>query len=156
MAGFPLPGIGRTAVAVPAPAPGPGSWAGASSATLDEDGSFVIAYRVRVVDQRGAATVIARSPDGEKLTTVAALDKARFGAESLERPALVRTEADGWRLYVCCATPGSKHWWIDVLEADDLATIAPESRIPSSATRTAAGTRGSAATRWTSRTRRTG
>ena len=124
MAAFPLPGTGRAAVAVPAPAPGPGSWAGAPSAALDDDGSFVIAYRVRVVDQRGAATVIARSPDGEQLSTIAALDKARFGAESLERPALVRTEAGRWRLYVCCATPGSKHWWIDVLEADDPAGLA--------------------------------
>jgi hypothetical protein len=124
MTGFPLPGTGRVAVAVPAPAPGPGSWAGASSAALDDDGSFLIAYRVRVVDQRGAATVIARSPDGEQLTTVAALDKARFGAESLERPALVRAEDGRWRLYVCCATPGSKHWWIDVLEADDPAGLA--------------------------------
>ena len=124
MTAFPLPGTGRVAVAVPAPAPGPGSWAGASSAALDDDGSFVIAYRVRLVDQRGAATVLARSRDGEQLTTVAALDKARFGAESLERPSLVRTETGLWRLYVCCATPGSKHWWIDVLEAEDPAGFA--------------------------------
>ena len=46
------------------------------------------------------------------------MTKDRFGAESLERPALVRTADGRWRLYVSCATPGSKHWWIDVLEAD--------------------------------------
>ena len=119
MTAFPLPGTGRVAVAVPAPGPGPGRWAGAPSAVLDDDGTLVIAYRVRVVDERGAATVVARAPDGEHLTTVATLDKARFGAESLERPALVRTDTGRWRLYVCCATPGSKHWWIDVLEAAD-------------------------------------
>jgi len=78
----------------------------------------VIAYRVRRVHTRGAAVVIARSDDGEKLTTIATLDRERFGAESLERPALVRT-ARGWRLYVCCATPGSRHWWIDALDGSD-------------------------------------
>ena len=23
----------------------------------------------------------------------------------------------GWRLYLSCATPGSKHWWVDSLTA---------------------------------------
>ena len=46
------------------------------------------------------------------------MTKDRFGAESLERPALVRTPDGRWRLYVSCATPGTKHWWVDVLEAD--------------------------------------
>ncbi|HEV3503953.1 MAG TPA: hypothetical protein VG637_01555 [Actinomycetes bacterium] len=117
--GFPVPGTGRVAVAVPAPGPGEGRWVGAPSAAVDPDGGFVVAYRVRVVDQRGAATVVARSADGERLTTVATLDKGRFGAMSMERPAVVRTPEGRWRLYVCCATPESKHWWIDVLEADD-------------------------------------
>jgi hypothetical protein len=122
--GFPWPDAGRAAVAVPAPGTGPGHWAGAPSAALDADGTFVVAYRVRAVERRGAATVVARSSDGEHLTTVATLDKARFGAESLERPALVRTGTGRWRLYVSCATPGSKHWWIDVLEAADPAGLA--------------------------------
>jgi hypothetical protein len=122
--GFPLPGTGRVQVAVPAPATGHGRWVGAPSAALDPDGGFVVVYRVRVTDQRGAATVVARSADGERLTTVAILDKGRFGAMSMERPAVVRTPAGRWRLYVCCATPNSKHWWIDVLEADDPAGFA--------------------------------
>ena len=117
--GFPIPGTGRVAVAVPAPGPGEGRWVGAPSAAADPEGGFVVAYRVRVVDQRGAATVVARSADGEELTTVATLDKGRFGAMSMERPAVVRTPEGRWRLYVCCATPHSKHWWIDVLEAGD-------------------------------------
>lgn len=124
MAGFPLPRTGRAAVAVPAPGPGPGRWVGAPSAALDDDGSFVVAYRVRVVDQRRAATVVARTADGEHLTTVATLDRERFGALSLERPALLRAGSGRWRLYVSCATPGSKHWWIDALEADDPAGLA--------------------------------
>ncbi|HJU01689.1 MAG TPA: hypothetical protein VJ966_10845, partial [Actinomycetes bacterium] len=102
----------------PAPGAGEGSWVGAPSAALDPDGGFVVAYRVRVTAQRGAATLVARSDDGERLTTVAILDKERFGAMSMERPALVVTPEGRWRLYVCCATPNSKHWWIDVLEAD--------------------------------------
>ena len=114
-----MPGSGPVAVAAPAPAAGPGRWAGSSSAGLDEDGTCVVAYRIRVVSEGEARVVVARSDDGERLTTVATLDKDRFGAMSLERPSLVRTEAGRWRLYVCCATPGSKHWWIDLLEADD-------------------------------------
>jgi hypothetical protein len=37
---------------------------------------------------------------------------------------LVRLPSGGWRIYVCCATPGSRHWWIDALDADDLAGLA--------------------------------
>jgi len=63
--------------------------------------------------------VIARSEDGERFTTVATLEQSEFGAKSMERPSLVRTETERWRLYVCCADPGSPHWWIDALEADE-------------------------------------
>jgi len=84
----------------------------------------VVAYPTRSPAQRGAAVVVARSTDGERLTTVVALEKSRFGAESLERPAVVRTETGRWRLYVSAATPGSKHWRIDALEAGDLAGLA--------------------------------
>jgi hypothetical protein len=124
--GFPLPGSAPAAVAAPAPGPGHGFWSGSSSAALDADGSFVVAYRVRegVSPEGGASTVVARSEDGVELTTVATLDKSRFGAMSMERPALVRTDEGRWRLYTCCATPGSKHWWIDLLEADDPAGFA--------------------------------
>jgi hypothetical protein len=131
--GFPLPGTGHAVVAVPAPGVGPGYWAGASSVVLDEDGSFVIAYRVRNGHDGIDQTVIARSADGEVLTTVAILDQSRFGAQWMERPALVRTETGRWRLFVCCGTPASKHWWIDVLEADDpagLATASARSAFP--------------------------
>jgi hypothetical protein len=117
---FPLPGRGTPVVAVPAPGSGEGWWAGASSAALDTDGSFVIAYRVRTGHAGRGSTVVARSPDGEHLTTVATLDQSRFGAASMERPALIRTDDGRWRLYVCSASkPPSKHWWIDLLEADD-------------------------------------
>jgi len=125
MIGFPLPGTGRAVVAVPAPGTGDGWWAGSSSAALDADGTFVIAYRVRHGHAGRGSTVVARSPDGEHLTTVAELPQARFDAASMERPAIVRTDDGRWRLYTCAASkPPSKHWWIDLLEADDPAGFA--------------------------------
>jgi hypothetical protein len=114
---MPLPGRGPAAVAVPAPGSGPGEWVGAPSAALDRDGSFVVAYRLRSAAHRGAEVVLARSDGGERLTPVARIGKDRFGAASLERPALLRTPDGAWRLYVCCATPGSRHWWITLLAA---------------------------------------
>jgi hypothetical protein len=117
---FPLPGSAPAAVAASPPGHGEGFWAGSSSAALDEDGTFVVAYRVRNGHAGRGSTVVARSEDGEHLTPVAHLDQRRFRADSMERPAIVRTDDGRWRLYVCCATPApSKHWWIDVLEADD-------------------------------------
>jgi hypothetical protein len=110
-------------VAAPAPGAGPGCWTGAPSAALDDDGAVLLAYRVRDVERRGAGVVVARAADGERFEPLAMLGKERFGAESLERPALVRTD-EGWRLYVCCATLGSKHWWIDALDAADPAALA--------------------------------
>jgi len=121
---FPVPGRGaRPAVAVPAPAAGPGNWAGAPSAVATADG-FVVAYRLRSAAGRGGENIVAASPDGATLTTVARLPKERFGAESLERPALVRLGDGRWRLYVSAATPGTKHWRIDALEAADPAGLA--------------------------------
>jgi len=117
---FPVPGSAPSSVVVPAPGPGFGQWVGAPSAALAGNGEIALAYRLRRVDQRGAAVVVVVSDDGVRTRPVARLDKDRFGAESLERPALVRRPDGGWRVYVCCATPGSKHWWIDALDADTL------------------------------------
>ena len=122
MSAFPLP-TGPGAVVVPAPAPGPQNWAGAPSAAYDEDGSIVLAYRLRWAEGPTDANVIARSADGDRFETVVTLDKERWGAAMVERPALVRLD-DGWRLYVCCATPNSKHWWIGLLEAETLEGLA--------------------------------
>src|SRR4029453_5082219 len=55
---------------------------------------------------------------------VAVLTRDRFGATMVERPALVRTASGRWRLYVSCATPGTKPWWIGVLEAADAEGLA--------------------------------
>ena len=112
---FPLPTGG--VVAVPAPGAGAGYWAGAPCAVPDGEGGFVIGYRVRNGHDGNDQTVVARSEDGERFTTVATLDESAFGAMGMERPALARTDEGGWRMWVCCATPDSAHWWIDVLEA---------------------------------------
>jgi hypothetical protein len=119
---FPLPGRADAVVAVAAPGAGPGFWAGAPSATIDDDGAFLLAYRVRNGHDGNDETIVARSDDGERFETVLTLDESRFGATAVERPALVRSDG-GWRLYVCCATPNSKHWWIGALEAEDLAGL---------------------------------
>lgn len=63
------------------------------------------------------ANVIARSVDGVNFTPVAAVSREQFGAASLERPALVSLPGGGWRLYVSCSTPSSKHWWVEALDA---------------------------------------
>lgn len=80
MTEFPLPGTGQPVVAVVAPGSGRGWWAGSSSAVQDDDGTYVIAYRVRSGERGRGSTVVARSEDGEHLTTVALLDQSRFAA----------------------------------------------------------------------------
>ena len=115
----PLPTLDEPRVVVPAPGTGPGNWAGAASAVL-VDGVTYLAYRMRVplVEGRGVATAVARSFDGIAFEPVCEVYRDEFGAESFERPVVLRRPAGGWRLYLSCATPGSKHWWIESLDAD--------------------------------------
>jgi hypothetical protein len=117
---LPLPSIDDATVVVPAPGSGPGSWAGAASAVL-VDGVFWLTYRVRrpLAEGRGVTVLVSRSDDGETFAPVAEVHRDLFGAESLERPVLVRRPDGGWRLYVSCATFGSKHWWVEALDADE-------------------------------------
>jgi hypothetical protein len=109
---------GPDELVVASPGDGPGCWAGAPSA-LVHDRAIYLAYRLRapIGQGRGNSNVIARSTDGTSFETLAVVTKEAFGAESLERPALVVTQDGRWRLYVSCATPGTKHWRVDVLEA---------------------------------------
>jgi len=131
---LPLPRWEETAVVVEPPGDEPGSWAGAPSSIV-ADGWVYLAYRLRlpIGEGRGIANVVARSRDGVDFETVAEVTKDRFGAESLERPALVRTADGRWRLYVSVATPGTKHWRVDLLEAAtpfDLSTAEPRTVLP--------------------------
>ena len=115
-------------VAIDPPGDGVGYWAGGPSAVW-QDGVYYLAYRLRrpVTAGRGYANVVARSVDGITFDTVATVTSAQFDCASLERPALVPLE-DGWRLYVSCSTAGSKHWWVEAIEAGDLADLADGKR----------------------------
>jgi hypothetical protein len=114
-----LPSFEDATVVVPAPGTEPGNWSGAASAVL-VDGIYWLTYRVRrpIREGRGVSVVVARSEDGEHFVTVAEVSRREFGAESFERPVLVCRPDGGWRLYVSCATPNSKHWWIEAVDAD--------------------------------------
>lgn len=116
---IPLPTLDGSRVVVPAPGVGPGNWSGAASAVL-VDGVTYLAYRIRrpLPDGRGIATVVARSHDGLLFEPVCEVFRDELGAESFERPVIVQRPDGGWRLYLSCATPGSKHWWIEALDAD--------------------------------------
>src|ERR1700722_5610836 len=106
-----LPWPERGAVAVQAPGTGPGYWAGAPCAVAGDEEIF-LAYRLRrpIGKGRGYAVEVARSRDGEHFETLLRIGKDAMVTESLERPALVRTPEGRWRLYLSCATTGTKHW----------------------------------------------
>ena len=113
-----LPRPDESTVVIPPPASGPGYWAGAPSAALGDDGIY-LAYRLRrpIGAGRGYAIAVARSTDGVHFETLTTIGRDEVGAESLERPELVRDRSGRWRLYLSCATPGTKHWRIELLEA---------------------------------------
>src|SRR5215472_5519533 len=117
-----LPRPERAVVAVRAPGTGPGHWAGAPCAVA-ADREIFLAYRLRRPvgfgpgRGRGYAIVVARSADGQRFETLLSIGKAEMATESLERPALVRTPGGRWRLYLSCATFGTKHWRVEMTEA---------------------------------------
>jgi hypothetical protein len=113
-----LPRFDGAVVVVPAPDIGAGNWAGGASALVHE-GVFWLAYRVRrpIMAGRGVSVVVARSADGVTFEPVCEVQREVFGADSFERPVLVPLPTGGWRLYVSCATPQSKHWWIEAIDA---------------------------------------
>jgi hypothetical protein len=115
-------------VVIDPPGSGRGYWAGAPSAVW-RDGMFYLAYRLRrpVTEGRGYANVVAQSEDGISFETVATVTSEQFGCASLERAALVPLD-DGWRLYVSCSSHGSKHWWIEALDAPRLGDLAGGTR----------------------------
>ena len=125
-----LPRPGRGVVAAEPPGTGSGYWAGAPCAVAG-DGEIFLAYRLRrpVGRGRGYAVVVARSVDGERFETLLTVNKQQVAAESLERPALALTPAGGWRLYVSCATPGSKHWRVELIEAPAPDAFDPVKRV---------------------------
>ena len=89
---LPLLDVGDARVVVPAPDAGPGNWSGAASAFQDGDVTY-LAYRVRrpIIEGRGVSTVVSRSRDGLVFEPVCEVDRDAFGAESFERPVVLRT-----------------------------------------------------------------
>ncbi|WP_113704152.1 hypothetical protein [Nonomuraea lactucae] len=128
-AGVFLPAPDHAVTAIVPEVAGQGHWAGAPSAVA-ADGSIYLAYRLRrpVGEGRGHSVVVARSADGERFETLLTITREQMNAESLERPSLVRTPEGRWRLYLSCATHGTKHWRVEVLEAADPAAFDPASR----------------------------
>ncbi len=118
LADLPIPRHdGAETIAVPGER-GPGHWVGAAS-VLVRDGVHHVAYRNRrpVDDGRGGDVIVARLGSDGSRTELCRIDKAAMDAESLERPALVVDGAGRWRLYLSCATAGTRHWRIEMLEA---------------------------------------
>jgi hypothetical protein len=130
----------RSVVAVEPPGAEPGTWVGAPSALLAGEEIF-LAYRLRrpVGKGRGYAVAVARSADGVRFETIAVIGKEEMDSESLERPALVLTPDGTWRLYLSCATWGTKRWRVELLEAS-----APEKFEPRERTTVLPGDAGSA------------
>ena len=102
------------------------SWVGSPSAVRVGD-EIIMAYRMRDAARRGYAVEVARSADGVHFQTLVAITKEQMGCESLERPALVLAGDGTWRLYLSCATFGTKHWRVELIEA-----AAPEDFDPAS------------------------
>jgi hypothetical protein len=94
------------------------------------DGMFWLTYRVRrpIDSGRGVAVEVARSRDGVSFEPVARVYREAFGAESFERPVLMPLPNGRWRLYLSCATPGSKHWWIEAIDAPEPSNLARGTR----------------------------
>jgi hypothetical protein len=113
-----LPRPQHGVVAAEPPGSGPGYWSGAPCAVAGDDGIF-LAYRLRrpIGQGRGYAVAVAHSADGERFETLLTIGKEEMVTESLERPALVRTPQGRWRLYLSCATIGTKHWRVEMIEA---------------------------------------
>ena len=122
-----LPKPDQSSLVVGPPEHGHGHWAGAPSAARGANGEIYLAYRLRrpLGEGRGYAVVVARSDGGEQFETLVTIGKEQMDAESLERPALVRTPGGAWRLYLSCATYGTKHWRVEVIEAGHPAAFDP-------------------------------
>jgi hypothetical protein len=110
------PDPARAVIVKSAAGTGGQSWVGSPSAVRAGD-EIVIAYRLRDPEVRGHAVEVARSADGVEFRTIVSISKEQLRCESLERPALVRTTDGSWRLYLSCATPGTKHWRVELIEA---------------------------------------
>jgi hypothetical protein len=121
------PDPANSLIVVSAPETGAGAWAGSPSAVRVSDDIY-LAYRLRTASLRGYAVQVAKSTDGVIFDPLFTVDKDEMDCESLERPALALTPDGRWRLYLSCATIGTKHWRIELLEADSPELFSPAQR----------------------------
>jgi hypothetical protein len=123
------------------PGSGYGFWAGAPSALFDpESGRFYCYYRARwpLGDRRGGLCRVVASADPhappEAWEVVWEATREQFGANSIERSALIRDPFSGeWRLYVASETAQSYDrvpatWRIDLLQAPGVGALEPRDR----------------------------
>lgn len=129
LAGLQPPRPGDSVLAIGPPEAGAGNWVGAPSA-IRHGAEIFLAYRLRrpVGVGRGYAIEVARSADGVHFSHVMTVTREQMDCESLERPVLVTLPDGRWRLYLSCATYGTKHWRVEVLEAGDPASFDPATR----------------------------
>jgi len=125
-----LPRPDESTLVIAPPGAGAGHWAGAPSAALGDDGIY-LAYRLRrpLAAGRGYGVAVAHSVDGVRFQTLTTIQREQVGAESLERPVLLRDRSGRWRLYLSCATPGTKHWQVEMIEADHPAEFDASRRV---------------------------
>lgn len=113
-----LPRPGDAVIAIAPPGAGSGYWAGGPSAVLADDGIYLACRLRRPIGQgRGYAVALSFARDGVNFETFALISKEELDTESLERPELVRLADGRWRLYLSCATTGTKHWRVEVTDA---------------------------------------
>jgi hypothetical protein len=113
-----LPRPSDAVVAMAPPGARPGYWAGAPSAVAADDGIYLACRLRRPIGRgRGYAVALAFARDGVNFETLAMIGSNELNAESLERPELVRLPGGRWRLYLSCATTGTKHWRVEVTDA---------------------------------------
>ena len=106
------------------PCAGPGCWAGAPGAFTDGRDTYLVYRMRRPQPGRGYELRIAASHDGVRYETVWSAGKERFGAESIERCALVRV-GEAWRLYASFVRRGDRRWCIGLIEARAVDALDP-------------------------------
>ncbi len=114
-----------TTIAEP-PGSGYGYWAGAPSAAYDRTtGKFYVYYRVRhpLTKGRGGECRVAVSSDGNRFETIWSATKDEFGANSIEKGALLKDPSGSWRMYLShevgrAYDRNPPTWRVDLLEAD--------------------------------------
>ena len=95
-------------VVVPAPGAGPGNWAGAALGRARRRRHLADLPRTPPAARRPRRRH-GRAPartTGSHFEPVCEVYRDEFGAESFERPVVLRRPDGGWRLYLSCATPG--------------------------------------------------